>query len=262
MVNRLLKVFCFYLILIFPLSFYSFAQTQTENQYWNSFQFTQSIKGKFVSEVNLDQTFTSGTQQTNPFYRNSQLTFGAWIHYYATPRWKLSFFLAYFYNREVPEISQDFSPEIRTAVQGIYYIKKLRYTLTSRTCLEDRSIENNEGYFEVVYRLREMIKLMYPINGKQIRAGILYGIASDELFVKTRSSVTGDDFFDRNRLTLGLGYSITDNFQIEVAYANEYLPRTPNDKVFNAISTTVVFNNLIPNIQDKLKKKPAAIADE
>jgi len=54
-------------------------------------------------------------------YKTSQ------AHYYLSPRWKLSSSLAYYYNKDVPDIGQYFSPEYRFTLQGIYYIHKTGY---------------------------------------------------------------------------------------------------------------------------------------
>ena len=96
-----------------------------------------------------------------------------------------------------------------------------------------------------------MVKLVYPISYVQIGKGSLYGIVSEELVFKTKGSTTGEGFFDRNRLTLGLGYSFTDTIQFELTYMNEYLPRNASDKMYNVLSTTLIFNDLIYALKRK-----------
>lgn len=96
-----------------------------------------------------------------------------------------------------------------------------------------------------------MVKLVYPISVIKVGKGSLYGIASDEVFFKTKGSTTGEKFFDRNRLALGLGYSFSDAFQFELCFLNEYLPRPTNDKVYNSISTTLIFNDFISTLRKK-----------
>lgn len=234
------------------ISYYGVAQTNKYAQFWNEFAFTRSLKGKWVGELNLGQTWSSTPENNKPFYVNSQLYVRAWIHYYAGPRWKLSAFFSYFYNRAVPELSQKKLPEFRTAYQGTYYFHKVGYTWLARLRLEDRKIRTEEGIWEATYRFRTQMKLVWPINGKSIRKGIVYAIGSDELFFKTGALVTGSQFFDRNRLTLGAGYSFTDDFQIELTYANEYLPREGADEMYNAFQMNFSINNFFSNIKKNL----------
>jgi hypothetical protein len=96
-----------------------------------------------------------------------------------------------------------------------------------------------------------MLKFVYPISIFKLKEDALYGIVSEEIFLKTKGSTTGNESFDRNRLTLGFGYSFTDHFQIELSYMNEYLPRDTNDKMYNSISTSLIFNDLISTLRKK-----------
>jgi hypothetical protein len=110
------------------------------------------------------------------------------------PRWKLSSFLAYYDNKNVPEIGQFKSPEWRFALQGIYYFHKIGYTLSTRMRVELRHIRNENENYENVYRYRQQIKYLKPINSKVLREGVVYAIASDELFFKSDAKVTGLSF--------------------------------------------------------------------
>lgn len=227
------------------------AQTETENQFINEYQFNKIIGKKTATELDLAHTYTSGINETNPFYQSSQISGRLWIHYYASKKWKISGFAAYLYNQDVPEITQKKSPEIRFAAQGIYYFIKKDYVLTNRLRVEDRILYNEDNNVNVVFRFREMMKLVYPISIIKFGKGSLYSIASEEVVFKTKGSTTGENFFDRNRLTLGLGYSFSDAFQFELTYINEYLPRSTNDKMFNCISTTLIFNDFISTLRKK-----------
>jgi len=247
-------------VLIFFLAVISFgaiAQKTTTHyaQFWNEVQFTRALEGKWSLEFNFGNTWTSKENESNLFYKKSQLYVRGWAHYYASPRWKLSLFLAYFYNKNVPEISQTENSEIRVALQTTYFFHKIDYTLSTRVRFEDRSIENNDGYMETVFRFRWQGKLVVPFNGKFIHAGTIYGLVSDEIFFKTESNVSGSSIFDRNRFTLGAGYSFTDDIVVEVTYANEYLPRATNTDWINAAQVTLGFNNLFANLKNKKKKQ-------
>lgn len=245
-------------ILLFAFLFCSsaiYAQTTSYNQFSNEFSDAESIGKKWTLEFNIGQSYTSTPPYNNSmFSKASQFYIRGWAHYYLNPRWKLSYFLALFGNVEIPDIEQAKNMEIRYALQGTYYIHKLGYTLLSRFRIEDRRIQNEAKTFEAYYRLRTQLKYTQPINGKVIRKGIYYGMAADELFFKTNAAITGKEFFDRNRLTVGMGYAITDDTQIELLYANEILPRPSGNQIFNSYQINVAFSDLFKKLKDKKKE--------
>ena len=53
----------------------------------------------------------------------------------------------------------------------------------------------------------------------------------------------------------GAGYLFTDDFQVELTYCNEYLPRNSGNQTTNAASLTITFNNLLRNLQKKMKER-------
>lgn len=221
-------------------------------QFWNEFAFTRPLSQKWSLELNLGQTWTGSQTNKSMFSYNSQLYPRLWGHYWLNDRWKLSAFYAWFYNKYVPEIDQREYPEGRLGLQAIYYIKKSKLTLSTRMRFEDRHIMDEAGTYEGVYRFRDQIKMVYVFNKPAIIKGAAYSITSEELFFKTFSKLTGSQFFDRNRFTIGGGYSVTDDLQIEVTYANEFLPRTDANESYNALQVNVAFNNFFININKKI----------
>ena len=234
---------------------FTMAQHITYHQFWNEITFTRALNHKFSAELNLGQNWTSTPDNGHLLARNSQLYGRIWAHFYLNARWKFSIFYAYFNNKYVPEIDQREYPEGRLALQGTWFIKRSRLTMTSRFRLEDRHIKNVEGYYEGVYRFRTQFKSLFAINSRQIRKDVFYGIGSAELFFKSASNVTGAQFFDRTRVIIGGGYAITDNVQFEVTYVNEILPRTDMNEIYHALQIVISFNNLLPNVVKKVKKK-------
>lgn len=238
-------------------SFHALSQESTTHfaQFWNELTFTRPLKGKWALELNVGQTFTSQPDKGNPFYKSSQFYIRGWAHYYMNHRWKFSFSYGYYYNKDVPEINQRNYPELRSAMEALYFIKKAsRYTLSARFRIEDRHIQNDSNYYEAVYRFREMIKAVVPFNSKFIREGVIYGILSDEVFFKTASNISGPTFFDRNRFTIGAGYSLTDNVQLELSYNNEILPRPTSTASYNAGRLNIIINNFLPDVKQVIKK--------
>lgn len=230
----------------------SYGQHTTYGQFWNEIQFNQSISKKWSTEIDLGTTHSSTETSSNLFEKTIQRSVRGWVHHYFSPRWKLSAFTAYYSNKDVPEIGQFESPEWRFALQGIYYFHKTGYTLSTRSRTEFRHMRNQDGDYENVFRYRQQIKYIQPINSKVLREGVIYGVASDEIYLKSGTKVTGESFFDRNRFNIGAGYLLTDNIQIELTYANEYLPRNQGNQIMNAASLNISFNNLLRNIKKKI----------
>ena len=247
-------------IVIFLITMMSYGQTTKYNQFWGEIQFNRTINKKWSTELNLGTSYSSTESSPNIFEQNTQRSFKAWGHYYLSPRWKLSSFIGYFNNKDVPEIGQFESPEWRFALQGIYYFHKTGYTLSTRMRTELRHMKNEDDTYENVIRYRQQIKYLKPINSKVLREGVVYAIASDEVFFKSGTKVTGLSFFDRNRLNIGAGYLFTDNIQIELTYANDYLPRDNENKIINAAALTLTFNNFFENLNKKFIHKSETIS--
>jgi len=103
-----------------------------------------------------------------------------------SPRWKLTSGLAYFYNKDVPDIGQYFSPEWRISLQGIYYIHKTGYTLMTRMRGEIRFMMNEVGVYEdkvstqlaptfllkLIAKFNDEMKGMLPFVGNTIEADV------------------------------------------------------------------------------------------
>lgn len=243
---------CLFVVL---LTINSYGQNTTYNQFWNQIQFNQTLSKKWATELDFGSTHSSTESSSNLFENTTQRYIRGWTHYYFSPRWKFSSSLAYYNNKDVPEIGQFESPEWRFSLQGIYYFHKTGYTLSTRMRGELRHIKNRDEDFENVFRYRQQIKYIQPINSKFLRKGVVYAIASDEIYLKSGAKVTGESFFDRNRLNIGAGYLFTDDTQLEITYCNEYLPRNNANQITNAASVTLSFNNLFQNVKKKIASK-------
>ncbi|WP_276382096.1 DUF2490 domain-containing protein [Flavobacterium sp. H4147] len=244
------NLFCCLFVLL-PIT-KSNGQNTTYNQFWSEIQFNQTISKKWSTEIDFGAAYSSTESSSNLFENTIQRSVRGWGHYYFSPRWKFSSFLAYYSNKDVPEIGQFESPEWRFALQGIYYFHKTGYTLSTRARTEFRYMKNQDDDYENVIRYRQQIKYLQPLNSKALREGVVYAVASDEIYIKSGTKVTGESFFDRNRFNIGAGYLFTDNIQIELTYANEYLPRNSGNQFTNALSLNLSFNNLMRNIKKRI----------
>lgn len=230
----------------------SIAQNAVSNQSWNELRFTRTIGDKWIGELNLSARFSNTQEDNSIFATYIQSFYRGWIHYQYSPRWKFSTFLAYYDNKNSPEINQAASSEWRFAVQGIYYIHKIGYTLSTRGRIELRLLNKDNGTTDDVFRYRQQLKYQKPINSKSLRQGVFYAVASDELFFRSTTKSTGLSHFDRNRLTAGIGYVITNDLHVELAYVNEFLPRDGSDQIVNALFFKCTFNNLLPRLRKQL----------
>jgi hypothetical protein len=232
------------------------AQTTSYTQLCNELQIARTINDKWAAEVFLGGAFSSTPDESRVLKTNIQRYVSGWVHYYLSPRWKLTTSFAYYYNKDVPDIGQYYSPEYRLSLQGIYFFHKTGFTLFTRMRGEIRFIMNEDGVFEDKYRYRQMIKYVQPLNGKMLRKGVVYLLATEELLFKPQAKSEGITFFDRNRFEVGAGYLITDNIQIELAYLNEFMPRDDYNEMYNALEVTLTFNNLFTNLKERIFPKP------
>ncbi len=245
-------------------AFVARAQVQNYRQFGDEIDFNDDLDSKWSLEFNGGESFTTTPTQKNIFSRLSQLYAREWIHYRLNDKWKFSLFYAYYYNKYVPEIDQRKAPEWRSAMQAIYYIHNKRAVITTRWRLEDRHIRSVDSIYEAVERLRLQIKVVYPINGMSIAEKVFYGIGAEEVFFKDKSHVSGNDIFDRNRVTIGAGYGLTKSTQLEITYVNEYLPRSPVSDSYNLVQVNLVFNNLFSKLKHHFldnNKRDSATAD-
>jgi hypothetical protein len=250
------------ILVLFLFSSIIKAQTTSYNQLGNELQFSRALNDKWAVETYLGGTFSETATEEKVLKTNIQRYIYLWGHYYLNPRWKLSGSLAYFYNKDVPDIGQYFSPEYRLSLQGIYYIHKTGYTLFTRMRGEFRYMMDADGDYNDKYRYRQMIKYMKPINAHVIRQGVFYFVTTEELFFKPKAKSNGLTFIDRNRFEIGGGYLFTDNLQLEMTYVNEFMPRDNGNELYNLLAVTLTVNNLFPRLKNKLISKPANTNEE
>jgi hypothetical protein len=243
------------IILLLFLSFGVKAQNTSYTQLGNEIQMARAINDKWAGEIYLGGTFSNTPSESRILKTNIQRYFAAWAHYYYSPRWKFSGSLAYFRNKDVPDIGQYFSPEFRLTLQGLYYFHKTSYTLSTRMRGELRYMMNADGVFEDKYRYRQMIKYVKPLNSKVLRKGVYYLLTSEELLFKPNAKTKGVNFFDRNRFEIGGGYLLTDDLQIELAYVNEFMPRDNGNEIYNVICVTISINNPMTNLKKHIFPK-------
>lgn len=235
------------------------AQTNHTSQFRNQVTLTTPLPKAWSAQVDLLQTWSSSQESKSALSDFSRWTLRGWVFYHANARIKLGFGIGYIQNTTEDNEDHLKNNEWRWTLQGTYYFHKIGYTLLARTRIENRNIADTAGTRESVTRFREQIHLLYPFGSKLIRAKIFYGIVADEVFFKTKSKVSGDDVFDRNRFTLGAGYAFTDHIQLELTYMNDLLPREKGNTILNSIQLHTIINNIF---WKKKARKQAAMATQ
>jgi hypothetical protein len=251
------------LLPFFFIAFPFLINAQTKyTQISNEIDIVRAINDRWSAELDLAGTFSNTPSEARILKTNIQRNIIGWVHYQPLPRWKFSSFIAYFHNKDVPEIGQYESPEWRFALQGKYYFNKIGFTLNTDMRAEIRLIGNEEGVFEDVYRYRQKLKFLKPLNSQMLRQGVVFLYASEEIIFRSTAKETGMTFFDRNLFSVGAGYLFTDDLQLELAYVNEFLPRDDGNIINNVISFTLTFNNLLRNLGKLVAGEPKVQAGD
>lgn len=248
-----------FFISIFPL----LVQSQSSyTQIWNEVDLVRAVNHKWSLELDLAGTFSSTPSESRILNTNIQRNIVGWAHYHAFPRWKFSSFLAYLRNKDVPEIGQYKAPEWRLALQGRYYFNKIGFTLYTDMRGELRFVADEEGVFDEVYRYRQKLKFLKPLNSQVLRQGVIFVYSSEEIIFRSTAKETGMTYFDRNLFTIGAGYLFTDDLQLELAYVNEFMPRDDGNIISNAVSFTLTFNNLLTKLGHLIAGEPKNVSGD
>jgi hypothetical protein len=249
--------FVIFVFLIFiALPFQSSAQTKY-SQFSNEVDLVLTINNRWTGELDFANTFSNTPTEDRVLKTNVQGFIMAWGHFQYSPRWKFSSFFGYFHNKDVPEIGQYEAPEWRLALQARYFFHKIGYTLNTDMRFELRFISDEDGVFEDVYRYRQKLKCLVPLNSKILRKGVFYVFASEEIIFRSTARETGMTHFDRNLFSVAAGYLITDDVQIELGYVNEFVPRDDGNFIYNTVSATLTVNNLIRKVGKLIAGAPA-----
>lgn len=253
----------FLVFFVSTLTYKSVAQTDTTGhkvkykQFTNELTLSRIISKKWSADVYIGSSFSDTPEESFVFKTNTQRYISTWANYYASPRWKLSSSLAFFYNADVPEIKQYNGPQWWLNLQATYWFHKIGFDLSARTRGEWRFVKSKEGEYNDLYRVRQQLKYIQPLNGKLLREGVFYLTANDELWLRYDPDKPEETGIDRNHFEVGAGYLFTDSFILELSYINEYLPRTEYDEIDNCLFLSVTFNNLGTYLKKRFSKSTA-----
>ncbi|WP_198290678.1 DUF2490 domain-containing protein [Methylophilus sp. 5] len=228
MTNRNLHPYCYLCILILGVSAQAWAGPEEDGSYWHTLRLQGTLPAQNLY-WNMD---------FNPRYRNEgkhidYLYYRPAIFYKPNP--KTSLWLghdtiighpagksAYHENRWWEQFQYQFDP-----IASI--------TFTNRTRVEERE---REGFHDVGYRLREMIKSSTPLKNHSK----LSFVVSNELFINVDKTDWGARRgFDQNRFFVGLNWKITERCNLETGYLNQFVNKATHHLENHIINTTLGF---------------------
>lgn len=129
-------------------------------------------------------------------------------------------------------------PEHRPWQQIQWVEKKNRFTFMQWIRLEERfrrKVEDSElasGY-NFNYRIRYNMALTIPLKGKELVAKTPFILLNNELHINFGKEIT-NNYFDQNRLFLGVGYQFTPQVNAHIGYM----------KVFQQLPAAATFRNI------------------
>lgn len=88
----------------------------------------------------------------------------------------------------------------------------------------------NVASWEYQHRIRYQISLTYPLKGRTIDNGEFYLNAFDELFISFGRNV-GENIYNQNRISGGIGYQLGDNLKVELNYFNRILQHAEREPI-------------------------------
>lgn len=132
--------------------------------------------------------------------------------------------------------------------------------LSHRFMLEQRFVGryssaavSKEDEFPLLNRLRYMVRLQAPLEGKEIKDKTPYLALYDEVFIGFGKNVN-TNIFDQNRIGILLGYRFNKNVRIEAGYLNQTLQfgRLINGQnVFQSNSGLIINSNFNFDLSNK-----------
>jgi hypothetical protein len=219
------------------------SNTITTGQFWYELGLTHAQNG-FIYQ--LDANFTTSNDPTEKLAianHLAQLGYKASLHYFISPRLKLTAAFGQYKNLDVSVIKQLPSSELRPIIQAQHFVVSRKLTIYNRLRLENRFIKRTgETSYNYTPRLRYMPKVFIALNSNSIRKKTYYLILAEELF----ANLNAGRLIDFNRVTAGIGYCFSDNIVVELCYANQqFFPAKGPREITNALSLTVSINNIV-----------------
>jgi hypothetical protein len=102
--------------------------------------------------------------------------------------------------------------------------------VTHRVRFEQRDLDNQD----LRTRVRYLLGYNRPFNQDSMGRGAVYLALANEVFVNLEQDIGRNrqvDHFDRNRASLGLGYSVSDTSRVQFGYMRQTLDETSKGQI-------------------------------
>jgi hypothetical protein len=187
-------------------------------------------------------------RMTNEFVKDVGLTIArAGYIYYLTDQTRLTAGYAY-----ITQYGQNGTPNInehRPWQQIQWFEKKSWYSLMQYIRLEERfreQVSNGEVLDDYLfsYRVRYNIAMTIPLKGKEVQPKIPFVFVNNELHINFGEEIV-NNYFDQNRLFVGLGYQFTSQLNAHLGYLYVFQQLPEGNKYVNTNAIRLfVFHNL------------------
>ena len=224
-------------ILLLLLSNACTAQKQVDHQ--------QQVWYAYHNNIKFDSTWSLASEVQERRFVNpdaqSQFLIRTNLHRNLGRGWDVAAGLSYFLQSPGnPESDVELVvPEIRPDIQFNYRQKIKSWSLEHRYKVEARFFHNadltteelREGYTFTNFRFRYRLQLVLPILRLNETQKIMLK-AGDEILLNVGKKVV-NNFFDQNRLFIGLNMSISPAFALEANYINWFQQQSSGVKYYN-----------------------------
>ena len=227
------------MVLLFGLGQQSIAQKQIEvrDQTWFGYFNQTRLTKRSGIWVDLHQRFTGD------FHHEPSLTLGRIGYiYYVSDHLRLivgDAFVKHYAHGAGPDI-----PEHRPWQQLQWIEKKSNLTVVQWLRVEERFRKNIvEGElmddYNFNWRFRYNLLITVPLKGKEIGPHTPFAVFNNEVHVNAGKNIV-NNYFDQNRLFLGLGYQFTKHFNAHLGYMYIF-QQLPAEKQFVHINAIRLF---------------------
>jgi hypothetical protein len=141
------------------------------------------------------------------------------------------------------------SPEHRPWQQIQWYDKKKGFSIMQWLRIDERyrrKIVAGEltNDYSFNWRFRYNFALMLPLKGKEITPKIPFVFFNNEIHINAGKQIV-NNYFDQNRLAVGLGYPFTAHLNVQLSYMNVFQQLPAGNQYVNINAVRIfVFHNL------------------
>ncbi len=229
-------------------------EVTNRNQVWLGYFNQTRISEKFSGWLDLH------ARRTDFLDRWATTIIRPGLTYHLSEQVRLTVGYAYVSHWPAQETQRTIRPEHRLWQQINWGSKIHRTQLNQWVRLEERfnrNLQNDalqEGY-QFNYRARYMITLLRPFKGETVTPGVPFVVLNDEVHINFGKEILFN-YFDQNRLFVGLGYPFRKNLNAQLGYMQVFQQLPAGNRFFNTHTLRLfVFHTL--DFRNKTATLPA-----